>query len=135
MYFWDESFSNALISMFAQYIGMLHSTWFVNSAAHLFGDRPYNKKIQPRNNFHVNMVSMGEGYHNFHHAFPFDYAIDEHGSKLNLGYHLITFFSKIGLAYKLKRASPELIKATKQRVKAEQSIKEDDHYLNPHPYC
>ena len=78
---------------------------------------------------------MGEGHHNFHHAFPFDYAIDEHGSKLNLGYHLITFASKLGLAFKLKRASPELIQLTKQRVKAEQSTKEEDHYLNPRPYC
>lgn len=61
IYFWNESVNFALIGMFSSYIGVLHSTWFVNSAAHLFGDRPYNKKIQPRNNFFVNMVAMGEG--------------------------------------------------------------------------
>ncbi|KAI3476944.1 hypothetical protein L1887_61441 [Cichorium endivia] len=49
-----------MVGMLSSYIGILHSTWFVNSAAHLFGDRPYNKKIQPRNNFFVNMVAMGE---------------------------------------------------------------------------
>lgn len=74
--------------------------------------------------------------HNFHHAFPYDYSIDEHGSKLNLGKRLIELCHKIGLASKLRSASPELIRKTKERVLLEaNSTKEEDHYLHPHIYC
>ena len=31
IYFWNESINFAMIGMFSGYIGMLHSTWFVNS--------------------------------------------------------------------------------------------------------
>ena len=77
---------------------------------------------------------MQKGMHNFHHAFPFDYSIDEHGSKLNIGKRFIEICSNLGLTFKLRRASPELIHKTKMRVLME-STKEEDHYLNPHPYC
>ena len=73
--------------------------------------------------------------HNFHHAFPYDYAIDEHGSKLNIGKRLIELASKVGLTYKLRRASPELIQRTKLRVQMEANAKEEDHYERPHEYC
>lgn len=72
--------------------------------------------------------------HNFHHAFPYDYRIDEHGSKLNLGKRLIEIANKIGLTFKLRKASDDLIQKTKMRVLTE-STKEEDHYANPHPYC
>ena len=73
--------------------------------------------------------------HNFHHAFPYDYRIDEHGSKLNMGKKVIELASKVGLTYKLRKASPELINRTKKRVLMEQSSKEEDHYENPSEYC
>lgn len=73
--------------------------------------------------------------HNFHHAFPYDYRIDEHGSKLNLGKRVIELASKFGLTYNLRKASPELIHKTKMRVLMEQNAKEEDHYEKPHDYC
>ena len=51
------------LGTFAFYIGGLHTAWFVNSAAHIFGDRPYNSKIQPRENVYVAVTAFGEGYH------------------------------------------------------------------------
>lgn len=73
--------------------------------------------------------------HNFHHAFPFDYRIDEHGSKLNMGKKVIELANKLGFTYNLRKASPELIHNTKMRVLMEQSSKEEDHYEKPHEYC
>ncbi|RWS19081.1 acyl-CoA desaturase-like protein, partial [Leptotrombidium deliense] len=47
----DISWFDALtIAGIGRYVIFLHITWFVNSAAHLFGDRPYNEKISPREN-------------------------------------------------------------------------------------
>lgn len=41
----------------------LHSTFFVNSAAHMFGDKPYDKDIKPVENSYVTYGCLGEGYH------------------------------------------------------------------------
>lgn len=43
-------------------ISIYHDTAFVNSAAHMFGDRPYNKGIEPRENYYVSLAAFGEGW-------------------------------------------------------------------------
>lgn len=57
----------------------LHHTFLVNSAAHVreWGYRPYDDKIPPNENKFVIFAAVGEGHHNFHHAFPRDYATSE----------------------------------------------------------
>lgn len=47
-----------------------HSTWFVNSATHLWGYRSYQTGDDSRNLWWVALVSYGEGWHNNHHAYP-----------------------------------------------------------------
>jgi stearoyl-CoA desaturase (delta-9 desaturase) len=50
-----------------------HSTWFVNSLAHSLGTQPYGKSGTSRNHLFTALLTFGEGYHNFHHEFPYDY--------------------------------------------------------------
>lgn len=52
---------------------------------------------------------MGEGYHNYHHTFPWDYRAAELGSMLNITTAWLNFFQKIGWAYDMKAPSSELI--------------------------
>ncbi|MDA1018000.1 MAG: fatty acid desaturase, partial [Planctomycetota bacterium] len=47
-----------------------HSTWFVNSATHLWGYKNYETRDDSRNLWWVALVSYGEGWHNNHHAHP-----------------------------------------------------------------
>jgi stearoyl-CoA desaturase (delta-9 desaturase) len=47
-----------------------HSTWFVNSATHLWGYRNYQTTDESRNLWWVAILSYGEGWHNNHHAHP-----------------------------------------------------------------
>eukprot|EP00887_Chlorella_sp_A99_P002810 scaffold6.g2810.t1 len=46
-----------------------HVTWFVNSAAHVWGSQDYNTGDLSRNNWWVGILAFGEGWHNNHHAF------------------------------------------------------------------
>lgn len=56
---------------------------------------------------------LGEGYHNFHHVFPWDYRSSGKGNnKLNYTTFFIDIFAKLGQAYDLKYPSAELIKNT-----------------------
>lgn len=50
-----------------------HSTFCVNSLAHWLGETPFDDKHTPRDHFITALVTIGEGYHNFHHEFPSDY--------------------------------------------------------------
>lgn len=46
--FWGETFQHSVfVATFLRYAIVLNVTWLVNSAAHLFGYRPYDKNISP----------------------------------------------------------------------------------------
>jgi len=45
-------------------------TWSVNSFGHAYGYQSHKTKDQSRNNFIIAMLTLGEGWHNNHHAFP-----------------------------------------------------------------
>lgn len=56
---------------FVRLVFSYHSTWFVNSAAHMLGYRTYRTTDRSTNCWWVAALSFGEGWHNNHHAFPF----------------------------------------------------------------
>ena len=50
-----------------------HTTFFVNSLAHFIGKPIYNAEVSARDNWMVALLTLGEGYHSFHHRFPADH--------------------------------------------------------------
>ncbi len=56
--------------MFLRLVYVLHSTWLVNSASHMWGYKTYETTDDSRNNWWVAILTYGEGWHNNHHAFP-----------------------------------------------------------------
>eukprot|EP00922_Rhytidocystis_sp_ex-Travisia-forbesii_P020382 GHVS01029993.1.p1 GENE.GHVS01029993.1~~GHVS01029993.1.p1 ORF type:complete len:602 (-),score=28.95 GHVS01029993.1:258-2063(-) len=94
----------------------LHATWCVNSVAHLWGMRPYNASIPPRENWLTTLVANGEGWHNWHHEYPFDYATSELGvtQQWNPSKLVIDIGAHLGLVWDRKRAT-SLYEAAKKR--------------------
>ncbi|CAG2165216.1 unnamed protein product, partial [Oppiella nova] len=79
-YLWNESLWNAyFVCAMLRWTASLNAIWCVNSMAHRFGSRPYDVGIEPRDNLLTTIFSFGEGWHNFHHAFPWDYRTSEWG--------------------------------------------------------
>nr|CBN81527.1 Stearoyl-CoA desaturase [Dicentrarchus labrax] len=123
-YMWGESLWVAyFIPAVLRYTMVLNATWLVNSAAHMWGNRPYDKNINPRENKFVAFSAIGmekriarEGFHNYHHSFPYDYATSEFGCKLNLTTCFIDFMCFLGLAKDCKRVSNEMVMARIQRT-------------------
>lgn len=63
------------------------------------------------------MITLGEGFHNYHHVFPWDYKAAELGNYgTNLTTFLIDCMAKIGWAYDLKTVAPEMIKRRTERT-------------------
>ncbi|KAM6896832.1 acyl-CoA desaturase [Xenentodon cancila] len=116
-FLWGESLWVAyFIPALLRYALVLNATWLVNSAAHMWGNQPYDKNINPRENKFVTFSAIGEGFHNYHHTFPYDYATSEFGCKLNLTTCFIDFMCFLGLAKDCKRVSRELVLARIQRT-------------------
>ena len=114
---WGEDILVAyFIHFLSRYILTLHSTWLVNSAAHLWGDRPYDKGINPSDNRFVCLSSIGEGWHNYHHTFPYDYSTSEWGPKFNMTTIIIDIWASLGLAYARKQVSQEAIERVRKRL-------------------
>ncbi|XP_058812764.1 acyl-CoA Delta-9 desaturase-like [Topomyia yanbarensis] len=108
---WGESPWYALfVAFFLRTVLSLNGTWSVNSAAHMFGTRPYDKTIWPVENMFVSFVAVGEGWHNYHHAFPWDYRASEYGTPLNLTGTLIDILAKYGQIWDRKTATSNMVK-------------------------
>ncbi|XP_075974974.1 acyl-CoA Delta-9 desaturase-like isoform X2 [Anticarsia gemmatalis] len=109
---WGETWELSILSQCVlRYVASLNFTWSVNSFAHLWGNKPYDKNIMPVENWGVSAVALGEGWHNYHHTFPFDYKASELGMSLNLTTTILNYFAKIGWAYDMKEASPSLVRS------------------------
>ncbi|GFT59115.1 acyl-CoA Delta(11) desaturase [Nephila pilipes] len=114
---WGETLWNSFfIAGMTRYCFSLNLTWLVNSAAHKYGDQPYDKYIEARENAFVAFFGHGEGWHNYHHVFPWDYSTSELGYTLNLSKVFIDFMALIGQAYDLKSAHPDLVKSRKLKT-------------------
>ena len=114
--FWGELLSTAYFMAVVRYVAVLHFTWLVNSAAHFYGTKPYDRTIGPTENMAVSVLTMGEGYHNYHHTFPYDYSTSEWGCSFNLTTVFIESMAAIGQAYDLRRATPETVFARVART-------------------
>ncbi|TVP62980.1 MAG: acyl-CoA desaturase [Leptolyngbya sp. LCM1.Bin17] len=87
---------------------LFHSTQTVNSLAHLFGDQPFATEDQSRNNSLVAFLTVGEGWHNLHHAFQSSsrHGITIRNSKVvylpDPTFSFLKVLESLGLASKLR---------------------------------
>lgn len=111
MYCWGESLTVSwFFGVQFRFCVILHWTWLVNSAAHMWGNRPYDKTINPSQNKTVAILAMGEGWHNYHHTFPWDYKTAELGHyQYNITAAFIDFMAWIGWAYDLKTVPKNVV--------------------------
>lgn len=84
-----------------------HGTWSVNSICHAFGTRPFATPDASRNNWIVAFISMGEGWHNNHHAFPRSAFHGLRWWQLDVSGYLIRSLEVLGLAWNVQRVRLE----------------------------
>ncbi|CAG9828024.1 unnamed protein product, partial [Diabrotica balteata] len=116
-YMLGESFINSCFCSIMKSILTLNMTWSVNSAAHLWGWKPYDRTINPVENLAVAIMSSGEGWHNYHHTFPWDYKAAELGNyRYNVSTGFLDLMAYLGQAYDLKTVSEDMIKKRAART-------------------
>ena len=75
-----------------------HVTFSINSLCHFFGRQDYATGDESRNLAWLAPLSLGEAWHNNHHAFPTSAAHGLRRRQLDLSWLLIEALSKVGLA-------------------------------------
>lgn len=92
-----------VIGWWLRFFLLHHFTWFINSLAHTWGDKPFCQEQTAVNNFVISLLTFGEGYHNFHHVYANDYRNGVKWYHFDPTKWLIWTLNKCGLAYELKR--------------------------------
>ena len=82
-----------------------HTTFFINSLAHYWGRRPYTTKNSARDNDLIAFFTYGEGYHNYHHLFQWDYRNGIRWWQFDPTKWMIAALSWAGVTRNLKRVS------------------------------
>ena len=100
-----------------------HFTFFINSLAHMWGKRPYSDQTTARDNPWVAFLTFGEGYHNYHHSFQWDYRNGIRWWHFDPTKWMIRGLSAVRLTHGLKRCSEAKI----ERAKAEQQLARSLH--------
>ncbi len=89
-----------------------HTTFFINSLAHIWGRRPYTEENSARDNDVLALLTYGEGYHNYHHIFQGDYRNGIRWWHYDPTKWVIYGLSKVGLTSDLKRTPEAKIRAS-----------------------
>jgi len=90
-----------------------HVTFFINSLAHIWGSRPFTDKNSARDNGILAFFTFGEGYHNFHHIFEYDYRNGVKWWQFDPTKWMIKGLSYVGLTNKLRTCPEERIEKAK----------------------
>jgi stearoyl-CoA desaturase (delta-9 desaturase) len=101
---------------FVRSILVLHTTWLVNSATHVWGYRTHATRDSSTNLWWVAWLTYGEGWHNNHHAFQ---TSARHGNRwweFDPTYWAIRFMSLVGMAYAIKLPKPGKHAVAKARL-------------------
>ena len=95
-----------------------HFTFFINSLCHFVGKRPFEPESTARDSWWVAFFTFGEGFHNFHHKFQWDYRNGIRWYDFDPGKWAIKFLSYFGLTTDLRKVEEyQILKARFQGLK------------------
>lgn len=92
----------ALWGVFFRVVFLYHTTWFVNSAAHIWGYRNFETKDLSTNCWWVGLLAFGEGWHNNHHAEPEAVHVSRRWWEFDLTWQVIKLLKLAGWAHDLR---------------------------------
>jgi stearoyl-CoA desaturase (delta-9 desaturase) len=84
-----------------------HITWSVNSICHMVGERPFTSRDRSANFWPLAILSMGESWHNSHHADP---TCARHGvlrGQIDVSARLIWMFERFGWVWQVRWPTPQ----------------------------
>jgi len=84
-------------------LALWHVTWCVNSVCHRWGGRPNQTRDESRNVWWVALLSLGEGWHNNHHARPASALHGWRWYEVDVSGYVIRSLARLGLVRQVVR--------------------------------
>src|SRR5205807_10315888 len=116
---WVGALEGFLIGGVAKIVVLQHCTFLINSACHTIGRQPYSTKCSARDSFFLAVFTFGEGYHNYHHEFQYDYRNGVKPWQFDPTKWIIWTLSKLGLVRSLRRVPTDKIRSAEQQTEAQ----------------
>ncbi|HEY0790277.1 MAG TPA: fatty acid desaturase [Chthoniobacterales bacterium] len=120
---WRGALGAFLIGGVARVVALQHCTFCINSLCHYLGSQPYSSRCSARDSWLMALVTLGEGYHNYHHEFQHDYRNGVKPWQFDPTKWLIWMLSKVGLAHRLRQVPEEKI-ALAELAEAQRRLQE-----------
>jgi stearoyl-CoA desaturase (delta-9 desaturase) len=120
-----DAIAGLLWGGFLRLVVIHHTTFFVNSLAHSMGKPAYNAEVSARDNWLVALLTLGEGYHSFHHRFPSDFRNGIRWYHWDPAKWFIATLHRLGLAKQLRATPPpqvELARMTSEVKEVESRL-------------
>lgn len=88
---------------------LYHVTFATNSVAHSFGSRSYPVRDDSRNNALLAILTLGEGWHNNHHAYPHAARQGHRWWQIDITYYLLRLMQALGLIWDIRDVPQRLL--------------------------
>jgi len=106
-----------IVGFFWSTVAVYHATFCINSLAHCIGRKRYLTGDDSRNNWLLAFFTMGEGWHNNHHAFQSSIRQGFRWWEYDATFYLLKLFARLGLIWRLK-LPPAAVLENRHRVGA-----------------
>ena len=106
---WGDMWGGLFVAGFLRSGVMLQATFCVNSLAHLVGTPRFDARASARDFTPTALITFGEGYHSFHHRFPFDYRSSPTRWHYDPNKWLVWTLARAHLVDRVRTASPDSI--------------------------
>jgi stearoyl-CoA desaturase (delta-9 desaturase) len=87
-----------------------HATFCINSLAHVHGRKRYVTGDDSRNNWLLALFTMGEGWHNNHHAYQSSARQGFRWWEIDATYYVLTILCWLGIVWDLKTPPQEVLR-------------------------
>ncbi|WP_374865848.1 acyl-CoA desaturase [Pelatocladus sp. BLCC-F211] len=81
---------------------LYHTTFTINSLAHIFGYRRFNTTDTSRNNWFLALITLGEGWHNNHHYYPASERQGFYWWEIDVTHYILKLLSWLGIVWDLR---------------------------------
>ena len=107
--------SGLVVGFFWSTVAVFHATFCINSLAHVHGRKRYVTGDDSRNNWLLAIFTMGEGWHNNHHACQSSVRQGFRWWEYDPTFYLLKLLSFTGLVWDLK-SPPQAVVRNEQRL-------------------
>lgn len=109
--------SGLIVGFFWSTVLVYHATFCINSLAHVRGSKRYVTGDDSRNNLPLALLTMGEGWHNNHHAYQSSARQGFRWWEVDLTWYILKLLANLGIVRDLK-SPPERVLRNEQRLGA-----------------